>query len=202
MSDRRRLHRLLMLYPPACRRRYGPELEALVDETGLPLRATVDLALAAAPAWMRHLIRQLEEPQMVTLAWQHPRTLAVAAFLLLVPTGVVVIGSLLAYELAVPGFVGWVEPMMAAIANLGAVDVLIVTAPALALIAAILPLVRVGLERRAPEADAADGATGSASLVIGVRLLWSNLLIALAAVAIGGLLVVHIVSEAVLEAGR
>jgi hypothetical protein len=202
VSDRRRLHRLLMLYPPSFRRRYRAELEALVDEIGLPPRAAVDLAVGAGPAWLRHVMRRMEEPLMIRFASQHPQMLAMAAALLLVPAGLVVVGSLLAYELAVPGVVGWVQPMMEAIATVRPLDLLIVVAPAIALIAAILPLVSVGVERRGSDTDAASGTAGSASLVVGVRLLWSNLVIAFAAMAIGGVLVGHIVIEAVFEAGR
>jgi hypothetical protein len=44
---------LLATYPPSFRERYGDELEALLDDTGVGPRVTLDLLLGAARAWLR-----------------------------------------------------------------------------------------------------------------------------------------------------
>ncbi|QHC24811.1 hypothetical protein [Streptomyces sp. GS7] len=43
----------LRVYPPAFRERYGPELEALVEDTGTGPRVVADLLVGALRAWLR-----------------------------------------------------------------------------------------------------------------------------------------------------
>jgi hypothetical protein len=124
-------------------------------------------------------------------AWRHPTAFAVAGALLLLPTFCLVVGSLLGYELGLTGLLGIVAPIQATAASIRAVDLFLVAAPALALAAAIAPLVRLGWERR----------DGTLQAVLAVRALALNLAIALVAVAVGSLLAWHIVVESLLEAG-
>jgi hypothetical protein len=51
MSQARRA--LLAAYPPSFRERYGDELDALLDDTGVGLRDAGDLLVGAARAWLR-----------------------------------------------------------------------------------------------------------------------------------------------------
>ena len=64
-------------------------------------------------------------------------------------------------------------------------------APALAAVAAIAPLLRLGWERR----------DGTLQAVVTVRALAPNVAVGLLAIGLGGLLVWHIVVESVLQAG-
>ena len=72
-----------------------------------------------------------------------------------------------------------------------AVDLLLVLAPALAAMAAIAPLLRLGWERR----------DGTLQAVVTVRALALNVVVGMLAIGLGGLLVWHIVVESVLQAG-
>lgn len=48
--------RLAWLFPPAWRRRYGPEMEALLEDVDPNVSAVVDIFLAAGRAWLRSLV--------------------------------------------------------------------------------------------------------------------------------------------------
>lgn len=54
---------LLALYPRAWRERYGPEIEALLDESGLGVRAAADLLRGAADAHLRPGDLELPPPE-------------------------------------------------------------------------------------------------------------------------------------------
>jgi hypothetical protein len=195
VSDRRRrVGRLLLAcYPRAWRRRYGRELLDLLDETGLTPRTVADVA-AAGLRQRAHAARAiLEGGDAMTIgpAWRHPTAFAVVAAILLIPTFIVVGASVLAYELDVRAMRGVVEPVMAALARWRPVDLLLVGAPPLAALAAIAPLVRLGLERR----------EGTLQAVITVRALALNAVVGLVAIGLGAVLVWHIVVESVLQAG-
>jgi hypothetical protein len=183
---------LLRLYPPAWRERYGEELKSLLADTGVGPRTLADVVLAAARERRRSLVGAIAGGVTMTIgpAWRHPTGWALAAFAVLAPTAAFVTGSLLAYELGI----GPVMPAMDSFsAWLGSqppvVDLLLVVAPALALAVALAPVLRLHLP------------TDRSELTVGVRLRWVNLVAAVIALVVGGLLVWHIVAEAVLEAG-
>jgi hypothetical protein len=69
-------------------------------------------------------------------------------------------------------------------------DLLLVIAPAVALLLALVPLLRLELT---------TGKGGE--LVLGLKLRALNVAVGLIALAVGGLLVAHIVAESVLQAG-
>jgi hypothetical protein len=71
------------------------------------------------------------------------------------------------------------------------VDLFLVLAPALAALAALAPLLRLGWERR----------EGTLQAVLTVRALGLNLAVGLLAIGLGGVLIWHIVVESVLQAG-
>jgi hypothetical protein len=48
--------RLARFFPPAWRRRYGPEMEALLEDMDPEASAVVDVLLAAGRAWLRSLV--------------------------------------------------------------------------------------------------------------------------------------------------
>lgn len=185
---------LLLCYSPAWRRRYGDELKALLADTHLSPRTAIDVAVAgirqrahAAGAALRGGIIMTIGP-----AWRHPTAFAVVAALMLLPTFVVVSGSVVAYQLNVQPVRGAMEPVLAAIGASRVVDQLLVMAPVLAVLAASAPLVRVGLDRR-------DGALEA---VVSVRALALNVVVTLLALGLGAVLVWHVVAEAMSEASR
>ena len=55
---------LLRLYPAAWRERYGDELLALIDESGLTLRIVLDVVLAAGVEWFRTAVSLIRNDQL------------------------------------------------------------------------------------------------------------------------------------------
>ncbi|HKO32573.1 MAG TPA: hypothetical protein VJY85_02400 [Candidatus Limnocylindria bacterium] len=195
MSGRHgRLGRLLLrCYPPAWRERYGDELLDLISDVPLTPRALIDVA-SSGIALRAHIARRaLQGDTVVTIrpAWRHPTAFAVIGALLILPTLFLVASSLLAYELDLTAVRSFVAPIQAALTSVRAVDLLLVLAPALALVAAIAPLLRLGWERR----------DGTLQAVIVVRALALNVAVGLVAIVLGGVLVWHIVVESVMQAG-
>ena len=195
MSGRHgRLGRLLLrCYPPAWRERYGDELLDLISDVPLTPRALIDVA-SSGIALRAHIARRaLQGDTVVTIrpAWRHPTAFAVIGALLILPTLFLVASSLLAYELDLTAVRSFVAPIHAGLTSVRAVDLLLVLAPALALVAAIAPLLRLGWERR----------DGTLQAVIVVRALALNVAVGLVAIVLGGVLVWHIVVESVMQAG-
>src|SRR5689334_471332 len=79
---------LLRLYPGAWRARYGDELVALVDDTGLTPRVAVDLARAGTKERARAARAALIGGTSMTFgpAWRHPTAWAVAGAIVVLPT--------------------------------------------------------------------------------------------------------------------
>jgi hypothetical protein len=184
---------LLRLYPGGWRDRYGDELQDLVSETGLGPAEAFDIARAAATERQRSAELALAGGVTMTVgpAWRHPTGWAVAAFAVMAPTVVFLIGSLLAYQLGIGALSNAMDSANAWLnAQPRLVDLLLVLAPAIALLIAVLPILRVNV-------SSGDGG----EVQVGLRLRWLNLLVGLVALAAGGLLVWHIVWESVLQVG-
>ena len=184
---------LLKLYPARWRERYGDELKDLVTETGLGPAGAVDIARSAARERQRSAELALAGGVTMTVgpAWRHPTGWAVVALAVMAPTVVFLIGSLLAYQLGIDAFA---RAMDSANAWLNAqprwVDLVLVLAPALALCLAVVPILKVNVSK-----------SEGGEVQLGLRLRWLNLAVGLVAVAVGGLLVWHIVWESVLQVG-
>jgi hypothetical protein len=184
---------LLRLYPARWRERYGDELRALVVDTGLSPRVALDLISAAARERQRSAALALAGGVTMTFgpASRHPTTAALLAAAVLAPTAVFVTGSLLAYGLGISAFIGTMESANAWLTSQPRfVDLLLVLAPAVALLVAVVPLVRLELT------TGKDG-----EIVIGVRMRALNVIVGLLALIVGAFLVSHIVAESVLQAG-
>ncbi len=185
---------LLLLYPAGWRERYGDELRDLVAETGLGPRTSFDILRAAARERQRQIERALAGGATVTIgpAWRHPTGWALTGAALMAPTALFVLGSLLAYQLGIGAVT---QAMESANSWLAAqpriVDLALVLAPLLALLVAVVPLTR--LELRQGE--------GGREVTVAIRLKLLNLAVGIVALAIGALLVWHIVVESVLQAG-
>lgn len=176
----------LRCYPSAWRERYADEVAALVDDADSGLRDAADLGRGA-------LAQHLDggTPMRFEPAHRHPRSFAIAAAVVLLPTASIVAVSLLGHELGMSAVARVVDPFIASIDEYRVIDLALVVAPAVALLLAVLPLVDLRLER------AAEGA----ALAVRVRAAGWNLVVAAIAIGVGLLLVGHIVTEAVLEAG-
>lgn len=188
---RRRL--LLRCYPAAWRLRYGDELLDLLVEDPLTPRVVLDVAATGLRLRGRAARRALQGDTVMTFrpAWRHPTAFAVVGALLILPTFLFVAASLLSYELGFTAIRDAMAPIQAAITSVRLVDLFLVMAPALAALAAIAPLLRLGWERR----------QGTLQAVLTVRALGLNLAVGLLAIGLGGVLVWHIVVESVLQAG-
>ena len=124
-------------------------------------------------------------------AWRHPTAFALIAAVLLLPTFVFVGASLLAYELGFTAVRSAIEPVLEAIQRVRIIDLGLVAAPPLAFLAAVAPLVRLGVERR----------DGGMEAVVAIHARWANAIIGLVAIGLAAMLVWHIVVESVLQVG-
>lgn len=185
---------LLWLYPVDWRERYGDELRDLVAETGLGPRSAFDIVRAAAHERQRQVALAFTGGATVTIgpAWRHPTGWALTGAVLMTPTVLFVLGSLLAYQLGIGALGAAMESANAWLAGQPRiVDLALVLAPLLALLVAVVPLVRLELRQ---------GQSGREA-VIAIRLRIANLAVGVIAVAVGALLVWHIVVESVLRVG-
>jgi hypothetical protein len=189
-----RLSRLLLLcYPRSWRRRYGDELLALLIDTDLTPRSALDVAVAGFRQRLHAATRSISGGIAVTIgpAWRHPTAFALVAAILLLPTFLFVGLSVLAYELNLQAVRSVIEPPMDALAKWRIIDLFLVAAPPLAAMAALAPLLKVGIDRRA----------GTLEALVTIRALALNVCVALVALALAGMLIWHIVVESVMEAG-
>jgi hypothetical protein len=184
---------LLHCYPAAWRERYGDELLDLLSDLPLTPRVVIDLATSGLSLRGRAASHALQGDPAMTFrpAWRHPTAFAVAGALLILPTLFVVVSSLLSYELGLTAVRDVAAPIQEALTSVRLLDLFLVLAPALATVAAIVPLLRLGWERR----------DGTVQAVLTVRALTLNLLVGLLAIVVGGVLVWHIVVESVMSAG-
>ena len=185
---------LLKLFPARWRERYGDELKDLVTETGLGPGDAVDIARSAARERQRSAELALAGGVTMTVgpAWRHPTGWAAFASLVLAPTAIFVFGSLLAYQFGLSAFLSPMESVSSWLqAQPRIVDLLLVLAPLAAALLALLPLIRIQLRN----------AEGERELGLTLRLRWLNLLVASIGVAVGAVLVWHIVWESVLQVG-
>ncbi|HEX6139344.1 MAG TPA: hypothetical protein VF013_02625 [Candidatus Limnocylindria bacterium] len=184
---------LLRLYPAAWRRRYGDELAQLLAATGLSPATAWDVARGALRERGRAVRRHLQGEGTMVLgpAWRHPTAWALAALVVLAPTMGVVFVSIVAYQLGATALQPPMDAMLGVVDRWRVLDLALVAAPALALLAAAAPLLRVELRDR----------DGTRELALGVRLRALNLLIAVLALGVGVLLAGHILVESVLQLG-
>jgi hypothetical protein len=179
-------HFMVGLYPRRWRARYELELRGLIDEMDPDANDAVDLAASAVREHLAGGTTMRFEP-----AYRHPFAFAATALVLMGPTLLFVLLSIVGHELGFSAVAAVVDPVLVAITRPRAVDLALVIAPAIALLLAVLPLLDLGLER--------DDRTPT--VAIRVRALPSNLAVAGIAALLGAALVAHIVAESVLHAG-
>ncbi|HUP83865.1 MAG TPA: hypothetical protein VM284_06730 [Candidatus Limnocylindria bacterium] len=181
------------LYPRAWRERYGDELSELIDETGLSPRDAIDVVRGAAREWTSQARLAIAGGGSMVIgpAWRHPQVWALVAFLVLAPTALLVVFSILAYQLGQTWLIGFMDPVMRWMQSARIVDLIFVVSPAIALLIAAAPLLRVELRK--------NEVGGTALIEVRMKLL--NVAIGLLALFIGVLLVGHILAESVLQVG-
>jgi hypothetical protein len=184
---------MLLAYPRSWRLRYGDELVDLLAATGIGPSVAFDVLRAGIRERGHALGAAVTEgdPMSFGPAWRHPMGWGLAAGIVLVPTGAFVVLSVLAYELGLTDLRSFMEPLNGWLQAVGPADLALVLAPLLALSLAIAPLVRLELRRRDGRLEAS----------IAVRLRSLNVVVAAAALALGGTLIWHILGESVLQQG-
>lgn len=123
---------------------------------------------------------------------RHPTSLALLALLLMTPTLMFVVSSVLAYQLEVPGLEAVVDPVISGIAAVPWIDVLLLSAPFAAAVLAAIPLVGI----RSGQAD------GERQVTLSLRARALNVVVLVVSVLLGGLLFVYLLTEFMLEAAR
>ena len=127
----------------------------------------------------------------IGLAWRHPTAWAVAAGVVLLPTLFFVAVSILTYQLGVTGLASVADPLNSWLDSQRFLDLLLVIAPAMAVLLAAVPLLRLSVSTE----------DGDQLATIGIRLRVANVVVGVVALLTGALLVGHIVAEAVLQVG-
>ena len=194
------MKRLLRLYPSAWRARYEAEVSELLDELPTDRSMLLDLIRGALVERARAVWRLIPAnpipaggpPMLEHPLQRHPTGLALLALLLVAPTFLFVFVSLLAYQIEVPGLATAVEPALQAVTAPRWVDLFLLGAPFLAFVVAVVPLVGLGWGRT----------DGELHMTISLRARALNLAVLLLCVLLGGLLIGHLMSEFLFEAGR
>ena len=81
MSPSPGTERLLRLYPPAWRARYGEEFAATVEDVGLRPQLVIDIVSGAIDAWLSSEVRRAVRPQRFTADRQQGGTMTVKSML-------------------------------------------------------------------------------------------------------------------------
>ena len=184
--------RLVQLYPAPWRARYGDELESLVESVDPSATLLADVGRGAAREWWASGRRSFTggDPMQLPGA-RHPGTLAFVAAVVVAPTALFVTLSILAYGFGIAPLERAIDPTIRWIGTVRVVDLALVAAPAIALVIAVMPLLEIGARSEA----------SGPLLTIGIRLRVANLVVALVAIGLGGLLVAHLLAEALLSSG-
>lgn len=125
-------------------------------------------------------------------AWRHPNAWAFLALAILTPTLLFVAGSILAYQFGLDSLLPPMESISNLLATARFLDLALVLAPAVALLLAVVPLVRF---------DVRAGAGGGREAVIGMRLRLANLVVGVTALTIGSLLLWYMLADSVHHLG-
>lgn len=191
------MKRLLRLYPPTWRTRYQVEVGDLLEEVPSSRGAALDLLRGAFREWIHLAARPAlalgqpvgGPPMLANPLQRHPTSLALLALVVVAPTLVFILFSMLAYEIGVPGLTARIEPIVQAVTAPRWVDLYLLLAPFVAFLIALVPLLRIGFATDGPELR----------VTLGVRARAFNLVVLVICVLLGGLLAGHILVEFLYE---
>lgn len=147
-----RLARLLLrAYPPAWRRRYGPEYSALLEDLR-PTASTITDALRtgialSTKAVSSSLLTSGGPAVTIDFGGWHSRTFAVLAILVALPTTIVLALSGLAYNLNMTGVANAIDPFVRSLSTSKLIGLGLMAAPVLAFVIAVLPVLRFSIHR-------------------------------------------------------
>ena len=173
----------LRLYPATWQQRYGAEVSGLISGSDSSLADALDLAQSAVSEHLKGGFEMRFNP-----AHRHPGAFALTAAMLVAPTLVVVVASLLGHELGIAAIATVTDPLMVWIGTVGVLDLFLVLAPLVAFMLAALPLLDVRLER-----------DGEPALAVRIRAVTMNVVVCLVAFSVGAALVWHLVVESVVR---
>jgi len=131
----------LRLYPDAWRRRYGPEVEQLIEDGRASPADLLDLVVHAPST----TTLQDEVSRMNGRLAAHPTRLALVAAIVVLPTAFLVGIAVLKYILGVPGLFDSVEPTVTPIVTHPIGETIFVLAPYAAFVLAVVPFSRLRL---------------------------------------------------------
>lgn len=154
----------LRLYPDAWRRRYGSEVEQLIEDGHASPADLVDLAVHAPSI----TTLQDEVSRMNGRLAAHPMRLALIAAIVMLPTAFLVGIAVLKYILGVPGPFDSVEPTVTPIVTHPIGETIFLLAPYVAFVLAVVPFTRLRLGwREGRLAASAEASVPLANLVVG-----------------------------------
>lgn len=168
----------LRLYPDGWRRRYGTEVEQLIEDSRGSAVDLIDLvAHAPMTTTLQHEVSRMNGRLAI-----HPTRLALVAALVVLPTAVLVGVAVLKYILGVPGPFDAIEPTVTPIVTHPIGETIFVLAPYVAFVLAVVPFTRLRLDMRdgrlaasaeasVPVANVLIGAV-SAALIVFMGLYW------------------------------
>ena len=177
---------LLRAYPQAWQARYGPEVRDLIEDADSGISDVADLAAGAVRQHISGGAPMRFEP-----ARRHPFAFAMTGFLLMAPTLVFLMLSLIGHELGFTAVASVIDPIIVSVTAPRIVDLALVSAPLVALALAVLPLLDLRIE----------SVGGGPTLTLRIRALTANVLVATMALLLGVLLIGHFVAESMLRSG-
>jgi hypothetical protein len=120
------------LYPAPWRRRYGREFDLILGEEPATLKVLIDVLRSAGGTQMHDLAR-------------HSQRLALVGLVLLLPSAMLTVVSIMNYVLGITAPFDAVEPAMTPIVTHPLGETVLVLAPYAALLLSLLPVTRIGL---------------------------------------------------------
>jgi hypothetical protein len=182
----RRLTRLAVyLYPTAWRERYGDEFLAMLEQGDAGLPVLLDVIAHGVMVRFRRRRDQNGYGGNPMLSSAKPQRLALLGLMVMLPTSALVVAAILKYIIGFDGPFDAMEPALTPIVTHPLGETLIVLAPYVALLLAVVPVTRLGLGWR----------TGRLSATMEVNAPALNIVVAVASVMLAAFMVLYWVAE-------
>ena len=142
---------LLRTYPPSWRRRYGPEYAALLEDLApkpSTITDTVRTGIALSANAVSSSVLTTGGPEVtIDFGGWHARAFAMLAILVALPTTIVLALSGLAYNLNITAIANAIDPLVRSLSTSRLMGLALMAAPVLALVIAVLPVLRFSIHR-------------------------------------------------------